>query len=57
LSAEELCNTANKYTECLTAQSYDEASEMVKDEEVIFVFGSLYLAGALREKLLTAFNS
>lgn len=57
LSAEELCKTANKYTECLTAQSYNEAIEILKNEEVIFVFGSLYLASSIREKIKNYFKN
>lgn len=57
LSAEELCKTANKYTECLTAQSYNEAIDILKDEEVIFVFGSLYLASSIRDKIKNYFKN
>ena len=57
LSAEELCETANKYTECLTAQSYNEAIDILKDEEVIFVFGSLYLASSIRDKIKNYFKN
>ncbi len=51
LTADQLSKTANNYTECLTANSYGEAIEMLKDEEVIFIFGSLYLASSIREKI------
>jgi dihydrofolate synthase/folylpolyglutamate synthase len=57
LSADELCETANKYTQCFTANNYDQAIEMLKDEEVIFVFGSLYLASTIRDKIKNYFKN
>ncbi len=51
LTADELSRSASKYTECAPAESYAEALEILKDEEVIFVFGSLYLASSIREKI------
>ena len=57
LKADELCKTAEKYTDCVIADSYDEAIEMLKDEEVIFVFGSLYLASSIREKIKKYFKN
>lgn len=57
LTADELCRSARKYTECLAAQSYNEAIEMLKNEEVIFVFGSLYLASGIREKLKSFYKN
>ena len=56
LSADGLCVIAKKYTDCVTADGYDEAIEMLKDEEVIFVFGSLYLASSIREKIKNYFD-
>ncbi|MBQ3547561.1 MAG: bifunctional folylpolyglutamate synthase/dihydrofolate synthase [Clostridia bacterium] len=55
LTADELSKTASKYTECVTADSYDEAIKILENEDVIFVFGSLYLASAIREKIKTYF--
>ena len=62
ISADELCDLAAKYCDdVVTASDYDSAIALAKKKsggkKPIFVFGSLYLAGALREKLLTAFNS
>lgn len=57
LTADELCKTANKYTQCLIADNYDDAIENLKDEEVIFVFGSLYLASTIREKIKIYFKN
>lgn len=57
LSADELCETANKYTQCFTANNYDQAIEMLKDEEVVFVFGSLYLASTIRDKIKNYFKN
>lgn len=51
LNKEELKEKAQKYCETEIAQNYQEAIEKIKDEDVIFVFGSLYLASAIREKL------
>lgn len=55
LSAYELSAIAKKYTDCVTADGYDEAIEILKDEEVIFIFGSLYLASSIREKIKNHF--
>lgn len=57
LSAYELSKTANKYTKCVAANSYDEAIEMLKNEDVIFVFGSLYLASTIRDKIKIYFKN
>ena len=57
LTADELSKTANKYTECVAASSYDEAIEILKNEDVIFVFGSLYLASSIREKIKKYFKN
>ncbi len=51
LSAHDLCKAASKYTKCIAAESYDKAIEELRDEEIIFVFGSLYLAASIREKI------
>jgi folylpolyglutamate synthase/dihydropteroate synthase len=56
LKAEELKQKAKKYCETEIAQNYQEAIEKAKGEDVIFVFGSLYLASAMREKLKNFFK-
>lgn len=56
LKADELCKLAEKYCKCETAADYDQAIERVSREDVIFVFGSLYLASAVREKLKNFFK-
>ena len=51
LSAKELCSSANKYCECIIADSYMSAikkAEEIACGEPIFVFGSLYLASGVR---------
>jgi folylpolyglutamate synthase/dihydropteroate synthase len=56
LKAEELKQKAKKYCETEIAQNCQEAIEKAKGEDVIFVFGSLYLASAMREKLKNFFK-
>jgi dihydrofolate synthase/folylpolyglutamate synthase len=56
LNAEELKQKAQKYCETETAKNYDEAIDKIKDNDVIFVFGSLYLASAVRDKLKIFFD-
>ena len=51
LKAEQLKILAEKYCPCVTAQNYDDALQKIKGEDTIFVFGSLYLASSIREKL------
>lgn len=51
LNANELCNMASKYCDTVVAQNYSDALQKVKDEDIVFVFGSLYLAAGIREKL------
>ena len=51
ITATELCDKISKYTSCKVAESYDEALDILKTEEAIFVFGSLYLASQIRDKL------
>lgn len=51
ITATELCDKISKYTSCEVAESYDKALDILKNEEAIFVFGSLYLASQIREKL------
>ena len=59
LSAIELCNCANKYCECITAESYISAIKKAVEincGEPIFVFGSLYLASGIRGVLKEYFK-
>ncbi len=51
LKAEDLCQMAQKYSSCEIAKDYTDAIEKVRGEEIVFVFGSLYLASSIREKL------
>lgn len=62
ISAEMLAQLSEKYCEDVTvAKSYDEAIEIASlksdEKKPVFVFGSLYLAGAIRQKLISTFNS
>lgn len=60
LSAEELCETANKYCKTSVAKNYTEAMQKAKsisDGKPIFVFGSLYLASAIRNFLKEFFEN
>ncbi len=56
ISAQELCALAKKYCpNCVAIQDYDDAVKKAKQlssGQALFVFGSLYLASAIREKLL-----
>ena len=54
LEAEELAVKARKYCHCVTADSYRDAIEksyLLAAGEPVFVFGSLYLAGGIRNEL------
>lgn len=51
LKAQKLKALAEKHCPCVAAKNYDDALSKIKGEEKVFVFGSLYLASALREKL------
>ncbi len=51
LKAEDLAKMAQKYCNCEIAKDYDTAIEKVRGEEIVFIFGSLYLASTIREKL------
>jgi dihydrofolate synthase/folylpolyglutamate synthase len=61
ISAEELATLASQYCAIvLSVSNYDEAIALAKTragEDPLFVFGSLYLAGALRERLISSYNS
>lgn len=59
LSKEALAAAASKYCNCVTADNYDAAIEKSREtagENPIFVFGSLYLASGIREKLKNFYN-
>ncbi len=51
LKAEKLCEMAQKYTACDIAKDYITALEKIRGEDIVFVFGSLYLASSIRQKL------
>ena len=60
-TAENLAFISRKYCEkVIVCSSYDEALKKaimnVKENEALFVFGSLYLAGGIREKLISSFK-
>ena len=56
LKREELKTLAQKYCPCDIAENYGKAIEMSANEDAVVVFGSLYLAAAMREKLKKFFN-
>lgn len=59
LSSDELKATAEKYCKCVTAEDYISAIRTAKEfscGEPLFVFGSLYLASAIREYLKEYFK-
>ena len=56
LAKEELKEMAEDYCPCVTAENYDDAINKISKEEKVFVFGSLYLASAIREKLKKFFQ-
>ncbi len=56
LSAKALCALAQKYCRCEAAENYSQALEKVKGEDMVFVFGSLYLASGIREKVKNFFK-
>jgi len=57
LKSEELQILANKYCPTKACENYNLAIEKIKDEDVVFVFGSLYLASCIREKLKNFFKT
>ena len=56
MKKEELKDLAINYCNTVTAENYDEAIKTASNDEVIFVFGSLYLASGIREKLKNFFT-
>ncbi len=51
LTAEQLKEMSQKYCQTFTAKDYDDVLEQIIGESTVFVFGSLYLASGIREKL------
>lgn len=59
LSAEELCRTANEFCKCDVANSLSKSLKkaiQISEGEPIFIFGSLYLASAIRPILKEMFK-
>ena len=59
LERQELAAAAGRYCPCVTAENYDiaiEKSRFLAGEGPVFVFGSLYLASGIREKLKNFYN-
>ena len=55
LDGKTLAAAANEYCPTVAAENYDKAIKMtseIADGDPVFVFGSLYLAGGIREKLI-----
>ena len=60
LDASELADTAREYCPTVTADNYDEAIEKAASlakNDPVFVFGSLYLAGGIRDKLIDYYKN
>ena len=56
LKAEELCKKAQEYCSCVTADSLLSALKITEGEDIV-VFGSLYLASAIRPLLLKKYKN
>ena len=59
LKTEELCETAGEFCNCVIAENYKDAIEKavsISGSNPIFIFGSLYLASAIREELKKYFK-
>ena len=56
LSADELCNKASKYCNAVKAKNLQDAVNLVGDNSVTAVFGSLYLASKIRPLLFKKFR-
>ena len=61
ISAEDLADLAKEFCASVTvAENYSKALNIAKakinDKKPLFVFGSLYLAGAIREELISRYN-
>ena len=56
LKAEELCKEAQKYCPCITADSLLSALKITEGEDIV-IFGSLYLASAIRPLLIKKYKN
>lgn len=56
ITATKLKEKAEKYCPCVIAENYDNAIKKLSGEDTVFVFGSLYLASSIREKLKNFFK-
>ncbi len=56
LSCKELEVLASKYCHTEICDSYQQALSKLRDSDVVFVFGSLYLASTIRERLKNFFK-
>lgn len=60
LDGKTLALTAEEYCPAQTAENYDEAirkAALTAGEDPVFVFGSLYLAGGIRQKLIDYYKN
>lgn len=60
LEAVELAAAAEKYCTCVTAENYESAikkAALLAGDDPVFVFGSLYLAGGIRDKLISFYKN
>lgn len=60
LDGKTLALTAEEYCPAQTAENYDEAirkAALTAGEDPVFVFGSLYLAGGIRQKLIEFYKN
>ena len=60
LDGKTLARTAEEYCPAQTAENYDEAirkAALTAGEDPVFVFGSLYLAGGIRQKLIEFYKN
>ncbi len=56
ITANELKQKAENHCPCVIAENYDRAIKIISEEDIVFVFGSLYLASEIREKLKNFFR-
>ena len=60
LDGKTLALTAEEYCPAQTAENYDEAirkADLTAGEDPVFIFGSLYLAGGIRQKLIEFYKN
>ncbi len=58
ISAQELAAAASRYCDDVQcAETYNEALERTAGDSTVFISGSLYLAGAIRESAINFYNS